>query len=332
MAARIGAAGGFRHTTRTRRACADSRASRTYQELVMWTFRAMNTDIAVAAPELSDHAERELALDVEQLFRETGQRFSRFLPSSELAQLNRADGPVTVSAELLELLLLARAHSIDTDGIFEPAVGAAMRASGYDRSFATGVLDRDAPPDAAPRASVAMLDIDEAHRRVSRPAHVEIDFGGFLKGRTADRAAALTPGAMIVDAGGDVVLRGAPPGDAGWTVEIEDPHDPARTIGTIVVRDQAVATSAANRRRWRRGTQTMHHLIDPRIHAPARTDLAQATVLAPTAELADVMAKVAFVLGSEQAARELDRRGLSAVLVLQSGATRTVGTLELNHA
>ena len=76
----------------------------------------------------------------------------------------------------------------------------------------------------------------------------------------------------------------------------------------------------------------MHHLIDPRTHAPARTDLAQATVLAPTAELADVMAKVAFVIGSAHAARELDRRGLSAVLVLQSGATRTVGTAELNHA
>jgi thiamine biosynthesis lipoprotein len=177
-----------------------------------------------------------------------------------------------------------------------------------------------------------MLDIDEEHRRVTRPRHVEIDLGGFLKGRTVDRAAALSSGAMIVDAGGDAVLRGAPPGAAGWTVEIEDPHDPARTIGALVVRDQAVATSAANRRRWRRGTRLMHHLIDPRTHAPARTDLAQATVLAPTAELADVMAKVAFVLGAEAAARELGRRGLSAVLVLQGGAIRSVGTAELTHA
>lgn len=298
----------------------------------MWTFRAMNTEIEVAAPELSDDAERELALDVEQLFRRTERRFSRFLPNSELAQLNRADGPITVSGELLELLLRARAHMIDTEGIFEPAVGGAMRASGYDRSFAPGGLDRDAQPDAVPRASVTMLDIDEEQRRVVRPPHVEIDLGGFLKGRTADRAAALTSTAVIVDAGGDAVLRGAPPGDAGWTVEIEDPHDPSRTIGTMVVRDRAVATSAANRRRWRRGTRIMHHLIDPRTHAPARADLAQATVLAPTAELADVMAKVAFVVGSEHAARELDRRGLSAVLVLQSGAIRTVGTAELNHA
>lgn len=298
----------------------------------MWTFRAMNTDVAVAAPELGDAMERELVLEVEHLFRETERRFSRFRPDSELAQLNRSVGPITVSRDLLELLLRARDHALATNGIFEPAVGAAMRASGYDRSFAPGVLDREAPPGATPRASVAMLDIDAEHRRVVRPPHVELDLGGFLKGRTADRAAALASVPVIVDAGGDAVLRGAPPGAAGWTVEIEDPYDPMRTIGTMVVRDQAVATSAPNRRRWRRGTQVMHHLLDPRTRAPARTDLAQATVLAPTAELADVMAKVAFVLGSERAARELGRRGLSAVLVLQGGAIRTVGSVELEHA
>jgi thiamine biosynthesis lipoprotein len=298
----------------------------------MWTFRAMNTDVVVAAPDLSDGAERALALAVEELFRQTEQRFSRFLPESELAQLNRAEAPITVSAELLALLLRARAHAIDTNGLFEPAVGATMRASGYDRSFAPGALDDDDAPSATPHASIAMLDIDEAHRRVARPPHVQIDFGGFLKGRTVDLAAALAPGAVIVDAGGDAMLRGAPANDAGWTIEIEHPDNPARTLGTIVVRDQAVATSAANRRHWRRGSQIMHHLIDPRTREPARSDVVQATILAPTAEVADVMAKVAFVLGAEDAMRELDHRGLSGVLVLRAGEIRTVGTMEIQYA
>jgi thiamine biosynthesis lipoprotein len=207
-----------------------------------------------------------------------------------------------------------------------------MHANGYDRSFTPGALDREDAPSTATAASIGMLELDEEHHRVARPPHVQVDFGGFLKGLTADRAAALTSRAVIVDAGGDAVLRGTPPGAAGWTVEIENPHDASRTIGTIVVRDQAVATSAANRRTWRRGSLAMHHLIDPRTRAPAQTDIVQATVLAPTAELADVMAKVAFVLGFDAARRELDRRGLSAVLVLHDGVTRTVGTVELHHA
>lgn len=300
----------------------------------MWTFRAMNTEVTVAAPELTDDAERRLARSVEQLFRDTERRFSRFAPDSELARLNRADRPMTVSDELLALLVRARAHAVATDGIFEPAVGAAMRAAGYDRSFAPGALDRDAAPAPAPTppASIDMLEIDEARCRVTRPPHVQIDLGGFLKGLTIDRAAALTTAVVMVDAGGDAALRGAPPGEPGWTVEIEDPHDPARTLGTVVVRDQAVATSAANRRRWRRGAEAMHHLIDPRTRAPARTDVEQATVFAPTAELADVMAKVAFVLGADAAARQLARRYLGGVLVLRGGAIRTVGIEALDHA
>lgn len=298
----------------------------------MWTFRAMNTDVTVAAPELSDDAERDLGHAAERLFRETERRFSRFLPDSELARLNRADRPITVSDELFELLIRARAHAAGTGGIFDPAVGAAMDASGYDRSFAPRRLDRDDAPMATAPASITMLDLDEARHQVARPPHVQLDLGGFLKGLTADRAAALAPGAVVVDAGGDAVLRGAPPGDDGWTVEIEDPDDAARTIGVLIVRDQAVATSAANRRRWRRGTRSMHHLIDPRTREPACTDVAQATIVAPTAELADVMAKVAFVVGGAAAARELDRRGLRAVLVLRDGTIRTVGALELHHA
>ena len=298
----------------------------------MWAFRAMNTDVAVAAPDLSDGAEHDLAVAVEQLFRETERRFSRFLPDSEVAQLNRADGPITVSADLLDLLIRARTHAIETGGIFDPGVGAAMQANGYDRSFAPGALDRDEAASAAPYASVAMLEIDDVHHQVARPPNVQIDFGGFLKGLTADRAAALATGAVIVDAGGDAVLRGAPAGEAGWTVEIEDPHDAARTIGSMIVRDLAIATSAANRRCWRRASRVMHHLIDPRTSAPAQTDLIQATVLAPTAEMADIMAKVAFVLGSDDATRELERRALNAVLVLRDGMIRTVGTVELHHA
>lgn len=298
----------------------------------MQMFRAMNTDVAVAAPARSDRAERALARAVEQLFRETEHRFSRFLPDSELAQLNRSDRTITVSAELLELLMRARAHAAETRGIFEPAVGAAMHASGYDRSFAAGVLDRDDGPAPAPRASIGMLEIDVERRRVTRPRDVVLDFGGFLKGLTVDRAVALASDAVVVDAGGDARLQDAPPGDAGWTVEIEDPFDVTRIIGTVAVRDRAVATSAANRRRWRRGSQSMHHLIDPRTGTPARTDIAQATVLAPTAEQADVMAKVAFVLGVERATSELHRRGLDGVLVRHDRSVCTVGAVEVHHA
>ena len=126
------------------------------------------------------------------------------------------------------------------------------------------------------------------------------------------------------------MLRGDGPDGAGWVVDVEDPRDASRVLLSVRLRSCAVATSAPNRRRWRIGRETAHHLIDPRTRRPASSDLAQATVVAPSAELADVLAKTAFLLGAEHA-RDLlrGRADLSAVLVHDTGEVELIGRLEL---
>ena len=177
------------------------------------------------------------------------------------------------------------------------------------------------------------LDVDEPTRIVRRPASLQLDFGGFLKGRTVDRAAARAPAIALVDAGGDMVVRGAGPDGSGWLVDIEDPADARCTLATLRVSDRAIATSAANRRRWRAGSRTLHHLIDPRTGAPSTSDLAQVTVLAATAERADVYAKAAFLLGAAGGrALVAARPDLAAVFVHDDGTLEPIGDVELVDA
>jgi thiamine biosynthesis lipoprotein len=298
----------------------------------MRTFHAMSTEVAVAAPALDDAAEQHLAEQVAARFAETERRFSRFRADSELTRLNRATGPIVVSTELLELLLRARRHVAETDGLFDPAVGAAVCAAGYDRSFVPGALDRGALV-APRRARLSELGIDELTRTVTRPVHVQLDLGGFLKGLTVDRAAASAPAVACIDAGGDAVLRGAGLDGAGWLVDIEDPACAQRAIASLRVRDRAVATSAPNRRHWRAGSGIAHHLIDPRTSLPSTSDLAQVTVIAPTAERADVLAKVGFLLGVDSATRVFAATpDIGAVLVARDGAVRFLGDLEVCDA
>jgi FAD:protein FMN transferase len=298
----------------------------------MWTFRAMNTDVSVSAPTLSDADEQRAACDVARVFAETERRFSRFRPDSELSDLNCAMEPVVVSPQMLELLLAAAAHAAETDGLFDATIETALVAAGYDRTFTPGGLDRDAPPARA-AAPVGSVVIDVPSRRVTRPLGLRFDFGGFLKGRTVDEAAALVPVPAAVEAGGDAMLRGDGPGGDGWLVDVEDPEDARVTLVTLRVRDRAVATSAPNRHRWRAGDQLAHHLIDPRTRTPSRSDLAQVTILAPSAERADVMAKAVFLLGEVNGAQLLTRhRDLGAVLVTGTGEVRILGDIEVVHA
>jgi thiamine biosynthesis lipoprotein len=222
-----------------------------------------------------------------------------------------------------------------TDGLFDPGVGGALAALGYDRSFAPGALDR-ASAALPPRAG-SFLDVvlEPGTRAVERPEHVHIDLGGMVKGATVDAAAEHLCGSGAIDAGGDAILRGHGPAGEEWLVDIEDPLDASRIIATLAVLDGAVATSAANRRCWRVGGSVMHHLIDPRTRASAVTDLVQATVIAPCVELADVLAKTTFLLGARDGRRFLERQpGVGAVLVRRDDEPLFVGVVdvrEVNH-
>ncbi len=299
----------------------------------MWCFRAMNTDVTVAAPTLPAGLDAALAHEIAAVFADAERRFSRFLPDSELSRLNGSTGSFRASGEMIDALVAARRHFVETGGLFDPAIGEALEAAGYDRSFAKGALDREAPIPFARRAQFSEVSIDAPARVVSRPAGLRLDLGGIVKGRTIDRAAALLPEVGLVEAGGDAVLRGAGPAGEGWSVDVEDPADARRVIATLRVSDRAVATSAPNRRRWRAGTSPAHHLIDPRTGSPARSDLEQVTALGTTAEEADVLAKVAFLLGARDGTRYLEgRTGVGGVLVETDGRVRLVGDVEVEDA
>jgi thiamine biosynthesis lipoprotein len=296
----------------------------------MFTFRAMNTDVTVATVGADEEA---VAGEVARVFWHAERRFSRFRADSELTRLNRSRGPVVVSEDLFEALARARAYVEMTDGLFDPGVGADLIALGYDRSFAPGALDRERAEPPCRQARFLDLTLDPGTRTVERPEGLQIDLGGMIKGATVDAAAACLDTAGAIDAGGDAVLRGLDSSGAPWLVELEDPADPSRTLATLGLSDRAVATSAANRRRWRVGESVAHHLLDPRTRRPASTDVVQATVVATTAELADVLAKTAFLLGTAEARRLIERRkDAGAVLVRRTGRFAVIGDVDLREA
>lgn len=299
-------------------------------DTTLWTFRAMGTDVHLAAPTLAPDAQSLLAERVADVFEANEQRFSRFREDSELSLLNRTRGPCVVSPELFDLLWAAQRHVEATDGVFDPAIGAPLIALGYDAPFAPGALDRRALPEPPRRASLREVALDPATRTVDRPPHVVVDLGGIAKGRTVDQAARLLPAIGALDAGGDAALRGAGPDREGWLVDVESPRDAAHTLLTLRVRDRAVATSAPNRRHWRAGGEHVHHLVDPRTGRSARSDLAQVTIVADTTERADVLAKTTFLLGRSAGRAALERMPhVGAVLVRGDGCVERVGDVDV---
>lgn len=289
-----------------------------------WSYPVMGTTLDVVVPA----AEAEAGPLVKALFDDWDRRFSRFRADSELSRVNASAGrPVRVSPEFVTVTRAAISAASATDGLFDPTLGARMIALGYDRTFIEIPADVVAPGFTAPWIAGAWrsIQVDPVARTVRIPIGASLDFGGIAKGMAVDAALDLLVDRGIrpvaVDAGGDLAVRGTPPGLDGWPIALMD----ADGTTTVRITAGALATSSTMRRRWRVGGDGRHHLLDPRTGDPAASGIRSATVLASTCRVAEVAAKVALLLGREAGQDFLERRGLSGVLVSEDGSALPVG-------
>ena len=265
---------------------------------------------------------------------------SRFRPDSEIVALDHAPpddrgriGPVRISPLLAGALAVALRAARLTDGDVDPTVGGALSAAGYDRDFA--LVRPDGPPLRLTVRSVPgwrEIELDEAAGLVSLPAGTRLDLGATAKAWAADRAAARIAGRLgcgvLVNLGGDIAVAGAaPPG--GWRIRVQDvtgrPEDPpAGPAALIAVRSGGLATSSTAARRWRRGGDVLHHILDPRSGLPAAPVWRTASVAAASCADANAASTAAIIRG-EAALAWLDGAGMPARLVAESGAVVTLG-------
>ena len=264
---------------------------------------------------------------------------SRFRADSEIVALDGAPagrgriGPVRISSLLAGALAVALRAARLTDGDVDPTVGGALSAAGYDRDFA--LVRRDGPPVRLTVRSVPgwrEVELDEAAGLVSLPRGTQLDLGATAKAWAADRAAARIAGELgcgvLVNLGGDIAVAGAaPPG--GWRIRVQDvtgrPEDPPAGPSTLIaIHSGGLATSSTAARRWRRGGDVLHHILDPRSGLPAAPVWRTASVAAATCTDANVASTAAIIRG-EAALAWLAGLRLPARLVAESGTVVTLG-------
>jgi thiamine biosynthesis lipoprotein len=231
---------------------------------------------------------------IRRLFRRRDEVFSRFRGSSELSAVNRSEAEiVAVSPLFAGTLARALGAAAATGGLVDPTLGGNIEAAGYDRDFACLAPDpRPAEPAAPGRWPAVRL----TGRMLGRPPGLRLDLNGVVKALAVDDALALIDGDGFVAAGGDIATRG--PALVGLPGG-----------GSIRLLSGGIATSGTTRRRWCRGGEIQHHLIDPTTGCPSRARWTEVTVAAASCFAADTAAKAAFLL-DEHGPAWLDERGL----------------------
>lgn len=264
----------------------------------LWEFDAIGTRWQIATEHPLDESRRDRVGAVIDAF---DRAWSRFRPDSLITAL--ADGgegaaPPDAAAMLDTYVALAAA----TSGAVNPLVGESLARRGYDSTYSLV----DAGARAAPGGWRELLTWQSGRLRLDAPAL--IDVGALGKGRLVDLVAAeLGEGPVVVDAGGDILVRGV-----RERIALEHPFDRSKAIGVWELRGGALCASAVNRRAWGDG---LHHVLDARTGEPVRTVVAT-WAAAPTAMVADAAATALFFDGGAEFAHA---EGVEWVRMLSDG-------------
>ncbi len=190
--------------------------------------------------------------------------FSDYRNDSELSHfVSRAgEAPVSVSPELYEVLDRGQRLASQTGGAFDITAGTLTQlwrgAIRYER------MPNEAELRSAMRTSgTGKLRLDDiAQTAQITSAGLRLDLGGIAKGYVIDQALRILRAhdvtKALVEAGGDIVVGAAPPGEVGWRLTI--PHAGCE----VVLTDAAISTSGDTEQFVQIEGIRYSHTVDPR--------------------------------------------------------------------
>lgn len=243
---------------------------------------------------------------------------------SELSRLNQSAGgdSIPVSPRLFRLLEEVNRWSRETDGAFDPAIGALVDAWG----FRATPHRPDSTQLARARERSGLANYQFLPGAIRLPLKNSwIDAGGFGKGAAlrAARAALLARGATggVMDFGGQVVVFG----DTTWTLDVAHPRKRQEPAVRLWLRDASASTSAQSEHYIELGGERLGHILDPRTGVPVPA-WGSVTVIHPDPLVADLLSTALLVMGPERGMEWAQRHQVAALFLVDGPALQTRST------
>ena len=251
---------------------------------------------------------------------------SAWSSTSEFSRWTRTHNmPVRVSPELFDVLSLFDHWRAATSGALDASAETAVRA------WKLAAVENRTPTGSELRNAVATMQrphwsLDPIHRTATHLDDAPIALNSFAKsyisGHAADAALAVGATGVLINIGGDIVLRGS----IVERVAVTDPRAAAENdppIDLVRLSNRTIATSGD----YRRGVEIhgVHysHIINPRTAEPAE-DVLSSTVIARDPAIAGALATAFSVMSPSQSRRlAASMPDVDYLLILRDGRTIT---------
>lgn len=224
--------------------------------------------------------------------------------------------------------------SAETNGAFDITVAPLINAWGF--GFKKGIFPDSAQVDSLRELigyTRVQLDADGCVKK--EDPRLMLNCSAVAKGYAVDVVARLLQDKgidnLMVDIGGEVVVKGRNPQQRPWRIGINKPVDDSlatnQELQAIVeLNEGAIATSGNYRNYYHRNGKKYAHTIDPRTGYPVQHAILSSTVLAPDCMSADAYATAFMVMGLEEAEAFVESHPELAAYFIYSQPDGSYGT------
>ena len=285
-----------------------------YSEIKMGS--AFNLIIVSANSNKANHLARKSYELVDSL----SHIFSNYDSSSELSKINSSAGllPYKMSTAMLDLVQKSQDAYIQSKGAYDISIGP---LSSLWRNARKAKLFPDSSTVLANKKLVGLNQV-KINKRLSTiflpNADMQLDFGGIAKGYIAQwvinylKANGIQQ--ALADAGGDIVMSGAPLNQKGWLIGVNLPETTDELMTKkLLLSNCSVATSGDVYQYIENKGVKYSHIINP-LTGYGVTNLKNVTIIAKTGATADWLATACSILPIKEA-KQLAISNQAALLI-----------------
>lgn len=256
---------------------------------------ALGTSYSILYP---DTAPNTVLLDsIDAVFLRINQSMSTYWPNSIISKINRGE-PAQVDTDFKRVYHTAKLVWNQTDGYFDPTVGALVNAYGFGPTKPLKQISEKSIDSLLMLTGFSKVFLTEEGFMEKQYSNIFIDYNAIAKGYAVDMLAqalsSLNYTDFLVEVGGELYAKGIHPyKKLPWRVAIDHPKQDRshQFIASLPLENQGLASSG-NYRKFRidaSGNRYVH-TINPKTGDPVKSDVLSTSVRAASTMLADAYA------------------------------------------
>ncbi len=286
------------------------------------TIFVFGTLIEITLADVNETRAEQAFLELDGAFQRWHRQWTPW-QDSDLSRVNAAlqqGNSIPLPASIEPLIVQSQTHYINSDGLFNPAIGKLIKLWRFHEFDQPGIH----PPDAtrlkqlvAAKPAITDIRIDNHIASSGNPA-VDLNFGAFAKGYAIGLAMRQLHDKgihnAVINAGGDLTVAGKI-GEREWRIGIRHPRSEGIIASLNVHPGESVFTSGDYERFYLYQGRRYHHILDPRTGYPA-TGASSVTVIDSDPGKADAAATALLIAGAQDWQRIARQMGIKYVMLI----------------